>query len=156
MRAPTLIVLGDAPCLFEDLKQLKDTEADLMAVNGSGARYPWTIRFWTTYHPERFEGWILTRKRIGGNLDFREVTDKTLPPPGLSGSSTLLGVLAGLKFGYRRVVLAGGPLDDKAYQRYRKGWKNEADLLRGRVWSVSGWTGEFLEKLNDASIDHRS
>ena len=78
------------------------------------------------------------------------IVDRIIPGPAVSGSSSLLGVLAGMAMGYAEIILAGVPLDDKKYRVFRLGWPHYADQLRGRVRSLSGWTRDYLEALNAA------
>lgn len=73
------------------------------------------------------------------------LTEKGLDVP-ISGSSTLLAVLHGLNR-FDEVVVAGAPLDHPAYHTYRMGWESKAEVMRGRVESMSGWTKTFLEGL---------
>lgn len=129
----------------------------IMAINRAGLRVEGSVRWWATYHPEFFEmeGWLERRKELGGNTDMTIIADsdfKGIPGvvrqgPALSGSSTLFGVLAGLDLGYARVLVAGAPLDAPGYHCYRRGWISQAPALKGRVFSLSGWTKTFLEGL---------
>jgi hypothetical protein len=61
-----------------------------------------------------------------------------------SGSSALLGALAALKIGYRRIILCGCPLDEKKYQPFQIGWIAKEKVVKGKVFSMSGWTKELL------------
>jgi hypothetical protein len=74
--------------------------------------------------------------------------------PRLTGSSSLFGVLFGLARGYRRVIVAGAPLDHPDYAYFREGWRMQSDVLRGRVSSLSGWTKTFLEGLDNGAATH--
>ncbi len=72
-----------------------------------------------------------------------------------SGSSALLGVKIALRLGYRKIILAGVPLNEGHYAHFQIGWTWIADLLKCcPVRSMSGFTRELLgapteEWLND-------
>jgi hypothetical protein len=161
----TCVILGSAPCLASDLATMGDVDYDLMAINRAGIIFHKHIKWWATYHADGWmtEGWHLKRKERGGNMDFITVIHKDSPRmikagltvqvlkgPRLTGSSSLFGTLFALGRGYARVILAGAPLDHPLYAYFRNGWKIQTEVLRGRVFSLSGWTRDFLEGLNHA------
>ncbi|MBI9080838.1 MAG: hypothetical protein JEY79_14005 [Pseudodesulfovibrio sp.] len=132
-----------------------------MAVNKAGTRLAREIAWWVTYHPVTMlsEAWTDTRYQMGGNNDFTLITHRNnvyfdrryehveiFQGPSQTGSSTLLGVLFGLDHGYRRIIVAGAPLDGD-YSTFRDGWIQSSGKLKGRVTSMSGWTKDFLEGL---------
>lgn len=133
-----------------------------MAVNRAGFKVLRPIRWWATYHPDTFyqERWDTKRKTLGGNRDFTVVSHqrnigleraglscRQFAGPSRTGSSTLLGVLFGLRLGYSSIVLAGAPLEADGYRDFHEGWRLKAAALKGRVTSLSGWTKTFLEGL---------
>ena len=74
-----------------------------------------------------------------------------------SGSSGLFAVKAALvDFKFDRVLVAGMPMDEerghvgskdrpwRGCMRHRAGWEQAMPHLRGRVFSMSGWTKEQL------------
>ncbi|MCK9362135.1 MAG: hypothetical protein M0P74_00810 [Syntrophales bacterium] len=62
-----------------------------------------------------------------------------------SGSSAMLGLKVALRLGYRKIVLAGVPIDEGRYAAFQVGWCWIADLLRCcPVRSMSGFTRELL------------
>lgn len=157
-----LILIGSAACLGDDLKAIGPIDADYMALNETGARFPSVIQWWATYHPRKMHqmGWLRTRSEMGGNMDFtvimheRNVEMERAHPactviegPRLTGSVALFGTLFALiEAGYDEVVLAGCPLTGP-YAYFRPGWDVYAEHLAGRVRSMSGWTKDFLEGL---------
>lgn len=144
----TLLVLGDAPRLEDDLMPLGSFSGAIMAINRAGLRYMGRIDYWCSYHPEKFwQEWRTRRCGLCANTDYQEISERHLRNIPLSGSSTLLGVLWGLER-FQQIIIAGAPLDDEGYHQYRVGWQNEARHLAGRVRSLSGWTKTFLEGLN--------
>lgn len=125
---------------------------------------PWPIQYFATYHPSEIEMSKERRRVQGGNVDYRVIshvqfqssgTDKKdlvdfivgFEPP--SGSSSLLGVLAGIKMGYQKIILCGCPLigeNGKGYDyaKFREGWTAKLDAIRQTTRSMSGWTKELL------------
>ncbi len=152
----TIVVMGAAPNLGQDLASLGAVEADFMAINRSGISSVPAIRYWATLHPGDFsaEAWHEQRHAIGGNMDFETITRLTMPDlsvpgfrhggPSVSGSSTLYGVSAALILGYERIIVAGAPLSDSAYRIFRLGWLDMLERMRGKVFSLSGWTRDLL------------
>lgn len=161
-----LVVIGSAPCVSRDLAALEGVDADFMVINRAGISFNRDIKWWATYHPSLMsrESWLERRREHGGNMDFKVVLHQHWVPvskvhpnvvviegPRLTGSSTLFGVLFGLlEANYDMVTIAGAPLDDAEYAYYRDGWVGQADILAGRVRSMSGWTKTFLEDLHAA------
>lgn len=129
-----------------------------MAINRAGLRVEKGIRWWATYHPSAMvkEGWATKQATRGFTVIIHEHNEdlaqsglrfRIFPAPWM-GSSTLFGVMFGLSIGYERVWIAGAPLDDPRYHVFRQGWLQCRKALCGRVFSMSGWTRQFLEGLN--------
>lgn len=130
-------------------------------MNRAGFKVLQPIRWWVSYHPDAFyhEAWNVQRRNKGGNQDYTVVTHqrhvglersgldcRQFAGPSCTGSSALLAVLFGLSQGYGSILLAGVPLSGD-YETFRDGWRLQANVLRGRVRSLSGWTKTFLEGL---------
>jgi len=165
MQNKTLIVMGSAPCLFDDLAKVKKYKADCMAVNESAVMYLGDIQHIATYHPVYLPGLISARKAMGGNTDFtthshkgfinpdtlKEVVSKIWPLPKvnpgytdfLSGTSTLFGVEVGLNLGYEKIIVCGAPMEGD-YEQFQEAWKRALPHLKGKVTSMSGWTKDLL------------
>ncbi len=154
------LVIGSAACVWDDLRALGQWDGVVVAVNHMAAVYPYRIDHLATLHSDMAGAWVRARKARGGNLDFtiwgrpeREGADYTLSGWS-SGSSGLFGVGVALGIGAERVVLAGVPIDETphffdhaawaCFAGYRAVWEERASLLRGRVFSMSGWTRELL------------
>jgi hypothetical protein len=153
-----LIITGSAPCVWIDIAAVPRVGAfDLMAIGLDAVdKYLWPIKYVSTYHPVEIPQIRERREKIGGNVDYRVISMEARPdvdivepfrPP--SGSSALLGVLAALRMGYRRIILCGCPMTGKnaaggTYETFQKGWEARANEFMGRVRSMSGWTAEFL------------
>lgn len=163
-----LIITGAAPCVIDDLTALANGDtmphhvpvspmADFMVIGLDAVdKYPWRIKYVATYHPDEIPQIRKRRELAGGNTDYLMISQA--PGPGVdivepyrspSGSSSLLGVLAALRMGYRRIILCGCPLigkNDKGgkYETFQAGWQAVSKELSGRVRSMSGWTAGFL------------
>jgi hypothetical protein len=119
-------------------------------------KYTWPIKYVATYHPDEIPEIRKRRELFGGNTDYLMISQA--PGPGVdivelyrppSGSSALLGALAGLRMGYGRIILCGCPMTGVnvaggKYDSFQEGWKALEKELAGRVRSMSGWTREFL------------
>lgn len=155
----TLIILGSAGCLWNDLKEYGPIDGDVLAINRVGYLYEGRIDHWATLHPE----WIGTVKPLRkGNQDYITHANKEYPGAGIDratgdwgGTSGLFACKVGLELGYSRIILCGVPMqDDQKYfydqpmgytlAPYRKGWERHIDELRGKVFSMSGWTKAIL------------
>ena len=155
-----LIITGAAPCVIADINALSFPEyctVDWMAIGLDAVdKYNWPIKYVATYHPVDIPEIRKRRELAGGNTDYLLISQA--PGPGVdivepfrppSGSSSLLGVLAALRMGYRRIILCGCPLTGNnakgsKYETFQAAWQAFSKELAGRVRSMSGWTAEFL------------
>lgn len=154
------LVIGGASCLWDDLAAVGTWDGMVVACNDAGAVYPHRIDHFATLHPEKLDGWRAERERRGGNLDFTtwsrrnpELVDRILEGWS-SGSSGMLAVGVALAVGAERVVLCGVPMQATPHffdpapwegvQHHAGAWEARVDELRGRVFSLSGWTRELL------------
>jgi len=163
----TLFVLGSAPCLDYDLDQVAGLAGDVAAVNCAGVRFLGKVQHWFTAHPEHFQKlppqlgykplplyWEEARAKAGGESGYfrhsiirlQGVVDRVWPEEWAKGTSTLLTTLAGLAMGYEPIILVGAPLSDERYKRlkHQQTWLDFRGELIGKVFSVSGWTRDFL------------
>ncbi len=160
MNEPTnhLIITGSAPDVLIDIAGVpRVCSYDFMAIGlDAVAKYAWPIKYMATYHPVEIPEIRKRREQAGGNTDYRvvsmeardgvDIVEPFRPP---SGSSSLLGVLAALRMGYRRIILCGCPLIGKNaaagnYETFQAGWIERADEFQDRVRSMSGWTKKYL------------
>jgi len=115
--------------------------------------------------------WIT--KRLENNLDVNgckvigwNKDSKPRDLPGVNfwtdylceGSSGLFGVGVAIILGYKKIICCGIPMNlqinkflnrpsfatDKAADVYRPFWEKQLPILKGRVFSQSGWTKELL------------
>lgn len=153
--------MGSAPCLQDDLVNIPGIlflECDYMAIGLDAVdKLAQPIRYFATYHPIEINAARKRREDAGGNLNYmvishqphEGVVDMIVPFEPPSGSSSLLGVLAGIKMGYCRIVLAGCPLTGKnergaSYDSFREGWEKKLGSIKEKTRSMSGWTREIL------------
>lgn len=139
-----------------------------MAINDAIALYPEPIDYAVTLHPDKLRGWLDRRgkdQRPGARPELWSdhcVGVGTLEPDQLThdswgGSSGLLAVKIGLIENFRRIVLAGipmdatrGHIDDAApwadCYSFKSGWHAQRKLIGLYVRSMSGWTAEMFGK----------
>jgi hypothetical protein len=173
MKSYNLIVLGAAPCLENDLIYLEKKfgkflfdSADYMAIGVDAVkRGISSVKYIATYHPEDipeikekmkdFDDYrIICHVENGSkNINNKPISGVDIvieyEPP--TGSSALLGTLAAIKLGYKKIILCGCPLEGKSkrqpnevYSTFHKGWQSKRETVIDCVRSVSGWTKEFL------------
>ena len=134
-----LIIMGSAPCLEEDLENIKleigylreiDEIFDFMAIGLDCAdRYLGRIEHCATYHPIDFTDFRKRRAVAGANLDYITHSHEILktdsagveieqaqhiwPYQAPSGSSVMLGVEVAISLGYKKIIVAGCLLTGK-------------------------------------------
>lgn len=156
------VILGGAACLWDDLKALGDiSDAIVIAINDAGVDYPDRIDHWASLHPNKFPEWKRRRAEKGGNSDF--LTWGELDPAlvdririGWShGSSGLFAVGVGWGLGADPIILCGVPMQKSQAHYFDPlpwdgapvhvpAWKQRRYTMKGRVFSMSGWTRELL------------
>jgi hypothetical protein len=152
----SLLIVGSAPNAKEDLcafSHMGIQPVCSMAIGLDTARSGalWFPDYIATYHvkdiPEIKS--LYPYAFIISHLD-NPFVDFILPHSGPSGSSALLGVLAGIKMGYEKLVLCGCPLQGKNragrdyFKMFADGWKIRYNQVAPFVRSMSGWTRELL------------
>lgn len=176
-----LIITGAAPCVLEDIDkavsflslQPSAFSLDYMAIGFDAVdKYDWPIKYFATYHPSEIEMSMERRAKAGGNTDCLVIAHQQHPakeghdlvnmiipcePP--SGSSSLLGVLAGIKYGYKKIILCGCPLtgkNDKEYDyaNFRAGWTAKLKEIKDVTRSMSGWTRDILGAVDKEWLEH--
>jgi hypothetical protein len=157
-----LIIVGAAPSALADVNTFlalrvengapKDDGVDFMIIGMDAAFIPTPVKYMATYHPVDIDEARKRREAAGLNTDFAVIAhqqnqDKVsliIPCKPPSGSSALLGVLAGIKYGYKKIIVCGCPLQDKKYLQYQKGWTAKKEEIKNVTRSMSGWTRELL------------
>jgi len=154
-----IIIVGSAPCAEADIRGIPDDLGayDFMGI-GLDAADKWKIyKYVVTYEPVDFPEFKRRREMLIYNTDYITASQEEkagwvnclfpefiAPNVPYSGSSTLLGVKVALRFGYRKIILCGSPLDDPKYVQFRPGWLFVQDMIRDTVRSMSGWTRTIL------------
>ena len=148
-----IILIGAAPCVIADIEKVPGYgEFDFLAIGMDAVnKGKWPVKFMATYHPEDIPEAVRRRKKIGGNVDYKVVSHEAGPGIDIiepyeapSGSSALLATLFAIREGYELIILCGCPLNEAAYVCFQEGWTKMKGRLKGRVFSMSGWTREFL------------
>ena len=113
----SLLILGGARCVWNDVASLGVFDHDVAAVNDIGGRWEGPLVFWATLHPRKLARWEKDRKDMGypegyvrySNKMGKPKIDKTLD--GWGGSSGLFAVKVALHLGYENIILAGIPME---------------------------------------------
>jgi len=169
-RKKILIIVGSAPCATEDLAAImsvigrEDPAPTIMLIGlDSVEKYLGHADYFATYHTSDIEPAFERRTAAGGNTDYmiiahqqhiekptgRDLVDLIIPFEPPTGNSALLGVLAGIKLGYEKIIVCGCPLmgkNDKQYDyaNFRAGWTAKLAMIKDKTRSMSGWTQELL------------
>ena len=149
-----LRVLGSAPCLQEDMENAPSGEQ--MAVNRAGV-FIKDIQHWASTHEFLFPEFLRERKANG-----LSIKGFTMHAPGSGpdirvwklrrNSSGLFAALVGIKLGYNPVILCGCPMTganqfegiNGNYEAAHDSWLQDLDNMKGKVFSMSGQTKEWL------------
>jgi hypothetical protein len=174
MNSKVLLIIGAAPCTGEDIMRFFDIKearngVDYMLIGYDSVELvsEW-CKYFATYHPNEIQMSKDRRHKYGGNTDFLVIShqqhqgevDMIVPIVGPSGSSAMLGALAGLQLGYSRITLCGCPLNGSNtkgdnYETFRQGFEyagNKKQIM-GKVKSLSGWTADFLGTPTEEWLD---
>lgn len=156
------LILGGGDTVWDDLRAVGPWDGLIIAVNDVGCVYPHRFDHWVSLHPEKFPMWGRDRERRGLDMSFqlwgegRSFEYLTLDPPGWNGgSSGLYAVGVALeRLDCEAVVLCGVPMENRPHffhaeewaiaDAYRARWTRNEEKMRGRVFSMSGWTCRFL------------
>lgn len=184
-----LLILGDGRCLKDDLGEFLGWKLnhDVGAIGRSIKVYPGPVQHWFNADGEGSEHWAKNLQNgkdtvkhtlgdiAGFDADWEVIQDdynnsKITNEKGLRlhGSSALFAVLAGLYMGFKRIILAGCPLDtnghwyfgDELYESIPQdvygpiwlgydfmAWLDFREHKEAeRVKSVSGYTAKILGK----------
>lgn len=160
-----LVVCGSAPCLEEDIKDFKgfyttdkQIGCDLMAAGLDAFKCPLPWKYVASGHTEdlsSIKAYAGLRKQTGYKLIHyqKHIGVDIVVPLDVweGGSSALLGVMAGIKLGYNKIVLCGVPLQGANpghpgadYSMFQGRWTEIVSVLCNYVRSMSGWTRQLL------------
>lgn len=159
------LVLGGADCVWEDFRAFEAAGGwahVVIAVNDAIPAWHGHLHHAASLHGDKLSQWKRERAGRGLNADFvtwtrpehEGCTDRTLSGWS-SGSSGFFAVGVALELGAESVVLCGVPMQAErahffksepwsAVWYYLSAWEHQAGRLRGRVFSMSGWTRDLL------------
>ena len=149
------LLLGCASTVWKDaaMAQGMFPDAAVCAVNDIGGYWPWRLDYWVTRHQEILDPLMELRKHRYYNTDYASCS-KTSGFGGGSGAEAVVYLLPRAE----TILLCGMPLDatprftsspfipDIDHTMYREGFRQITSIynLKGRVFSISGWTREFF------------
>lgn len=163
-----LVIMGSAFCTQKDYGNLISMGIGRYDILAAGidalALTRDYVKYFATYHPNDISLAKFERNQIKKNTDFKVICHQQYPddrstlvdiiiPIDLkkepSGSSAMLGILAGIIEGYQKIILCGCPLTGKntkeqPYEGFRTGFLFHEKKIQGIVKSMSGWTQNLL------------
>lgn len=158
------LVLGGASCVWADVEAalaLGEYDA-VIAANDVGAHWTGRLDHWVSLHPDKFDGWVRSRREKGYPDGFTTWAHKKQAgcpvdreTDDWKGSSGLFAAKVARELGFDRIVLCGVPLDAEgahffdpkpwsAFKSFRFGWLSHRQEIAPFVRSMSGWTKEIL------------
>ena len=156
-----IILIGCAPCWKDDLDKLKVIvdDFDVMAI-GLDCPYSGQIKYFVTYHLQDIPIYKMRRRNANYNSNFLVIGYKKDIEVDIielhknpTGSSALLGVVAAIRLGYKKIILCGCPMEGKSrekfgrdYNHFQKGWISRFSEIKDFTRSMSGYTKEILGK----------
>jgi len=158
----SILILGGAKCVWEDVESLGAWEHDVAAVNDIGAKWSGPLAFWASLHPRKFKHWEKQRRLNGYPNGYVKYSHKYGRPmvdyvhKDWGGSSGLFAVKIARLLAYDNIILAGMPMEsDQSHYfnksqewvdavKYRDAWVKREEEIKPFVSSCSGWTRRFL------------
>jgi hypothetical protein len=171
--ADYLLVIGTASSVWDELSWWSSTfgyiNCHVMAINDMCAHYPYKLDHCVSLHPKLLIAAKLIREArllntsyishtIEGQPDANEA-DLVWTISGMCGSSAMFACILGIKMKYKKIILAGCPLDCSGHFFSKPGltthfgnsdslklcWSRmKAEILLDSVRSMSGWSMELL------------
>lgn len=144
-----LVVCGAGKNWQEQLESISG-EYDLMLVNQAGISWPSKFKFWSSWTPNYFKEHEYIREEYGFDCSYVKVSqfpqEGCLEVPVLlsGGGSGLYSVLAGLKLGYKKIIVIGINLLSNENSGYQRGWEKSFNDLDGKVKAMSGFPKKLL------------
>ena len=156
-----IVLIGCAPCWKDDLDNLKAIidDFDVMAV-GMDCPYNGHIQYFVTYHQEDIPIYKMRKRNANYDSNFLVISHKQNIEVDIielhknpTGSSALLGVVAVIRLGYKKIILCGCPMEGpnknkfaKSYNHFQRGWMSRFAEIKDFTRSMSGYTREILGK----------
>lgn len=161
------LVVGSARGVWDDLMQVDVEFYDIMTVNDVGMHLPFRVKYWYSNDSKMLPKWHEARrpslKLLYGDIPLYSCyTGKGVTQVDVlngQGTSGMNAAHFAVKLGYKKVVLAGVPLDNSGHYFDPPGkrtnfeleepdmgsWKYAKDnYFQGKVSSLSGRTEELL------------
>lgn len=176
VKGPTALILGGSDKVWQEARMaLELFEPDaIFAIKDMIEHWPGRIDYAISLHPERLKDQALKRaangypfgyqtwshqKMRGGNPRGAPLPDVDKVMEDWAGSSGLFAVQVALQQGFKKIVLAGIPMDGtgnhfirrrqwQTAHQFAKAWRKHSNALRGRVRSMSGWTADEFGRPN--------
>lgn len=149
--ADTVLILGDAECLLDDVARLPLPESfEVMAMNRAPFRWRAPVHYWVSVHGDHLVEWERAWSRLGMGRGSRPLF---ITPPGGSGLANWSGIAnpepggsitvalnAAKELGFPAVFIAGAPLDGNYQHFARAAQRLVAGMRRAgvRVVAASG------------------
>lgn len=151
------LVIGCAACVWDDLQRAPQMQAayEVLACKQAAHDYQHHIDYvicadTRVAHLYPLKGVpLVSRAGLG---EFADIVYDEFPYR--NGSSGLYAVGFALLRGASRVICAGVPIDDQPHyfykpapfraDGYRAAWERALPVIKGRVFSLSGWTRDLL------------
>jgi hypothetical protein len=150
-----VLILGCAPCVQDDVNHVPVSDSGYIAIATGRMIVDWAHRldYAASLHLSDIvhveHATTVCTEGLGRGADI--IYDQI---PYRNGSSALYAVGFALLRGAERIVLAGCPIDDTGhywdakrplqYDGFRGAWLRALPQIKGRVFSMSGWTRELL------------
>lgn len=161
-RRDTLLLIGDAPSMWEDIRKHDVVVADdvpptydVLALNRAAFRWRRPFNFWASVHGDQLYAWRLAMDRLnyfGGASphyllakpwpDFRDASIIAFAD---EGGSAYIGFRAALDMGYPTVLVAGVSLLGK-YAGFARGVAQQVEALRSAGATVTFVSGALEGK----------
>jgi len=160
------LVVGSGYSVKDDLEAVKQFGKPDIVICVNEIALTMDCDVWATLHPENLEGKGWANKRVANGFELpkivahkpmKYVTDVLgyrMGNSNSSGSSGLYAVKVALSMGYKRVILAGVPMQAKPHFNkpndwtdcncFLPTWRDNKAMLKKYVRSMSGWTKELL------------
>lgn len=156
MDSKCALVVGSAPCVFDDMAAAPDWP--LIVCNAMGLRIPGKIELWCSMHGYILFDRMKKRDKRGYDPDFQaygHIHDHVHGPPDprfhavlrgndegifIGGSSGMFAIQVALSLGYEKLVLCGIPLD--GFQTMQD---SEVENLHGIRGKYGGFDSPYIQ-----------
>lgn len=117
----TLLIIGDAPCLMQDVAKLDvPVDREVLAVNRAAFRWQAPVHYWASVHADMLSEWKIMWDRMGYgrgvkphffvSRESRHLPDASLVGNMDNGGSLSEALSVAAKLGHKDIYIAGAPL----------------------------------------------